>query len=422
MIAIRRLTATALTVIALVGPTMQAANGSSHDDLQDRRQVIKRDIERIEDALGESSARLIRTNQRLADAQSNLNLARATLRGAHIRLRVARQRDQALQQDLAQAKARLNETRADLATGVTAMQVQQDAVAETVTDIYQGEETQLLAIATYLTSTTTEDLVRRVAANDVIVDNQTRVYDDLRATQVLNEVREQQVEQAAAEVAQRQQDAAANVVELAAAREDARAAAAAVRQTVARHRSEANQAARVRSADLAKLRRVEAREQRIRERIREQARRDKARRDQTRAPHTATPIGGAVLMRPVVGSVTSPYGYRTHPIYKYWGLHDGIDYGAPCGQALYASAGGTVTDSYYSDVYGYRLFVNVGRANGKALTLVYNHANGYNVNEGDRVSRGQVVGTVGDTGWSTGCHLHFTVLANGIPVDPKTWY
>ena len=76
---------------------------------------------------------------------------------------------------------------------------------------------------------------------------------------------------------------------------------------------------------------------------------------------------------------------------------------------------------YYSSVYGNRLFVYVGTVNGNSLTIVYNHASGYGVGVGQRVARGQVLGYSGNTGWSTACHLHFTVLVNGQPVDPMNW-
>jgi murein DD-endopeptidase MepM/ murein hydrolase activator NlpD len=86
-----------------------------------------------------------------------------------------------------------------------------------------------------------------------------------------------------------------------------------------------------------------------------------------------------------------------------------------------AAASGKVVAKYFSSVYGNRLFVYVGRVNGKNLTIVYNHAASYGVGVGQQVSRGQVVGSVGDTGWSTACHLHFTVLADGRPVNPMNY-
>nr|WP_278249586.1 M23 family metallopeptidase [Nocardioides sp. IC4_145] len=127
-------------------------------------------------------------------------------------------------------------------------------------------------------------------------------------------------------------------------------------------------------------------------------------------------------MRPTDGVVTSPYGYREHPIYHYWGLHDGTDFGAACGTPMYAVSSGTVMTRYYSSVYGHRLYLNVGQVNGRLVTAVYNHATRYVVGPGDRVERGQVVGYVGSTGWSTGCHLHFTILANGSSTNPMAFF
>ena len=130
---------------------------------------------------------------------------------------------------------------------------------------------------------------------------------------------------------------------------------------------------------------------------------------------------GGLLMRPVNGPITSPYGYRINPIYHYWGLHDGDDFGAACGTPIWAAANGTVLSEYYSSVWGNRLFLNLGLINGKNVTVIYNHLSAYRSHVGQRVSRGQVVGLVGTTGWSTGCHTHFTVMVNGTAVNPTPW-
>ena len=78
-------------------------------------------------------------------------------------------------------------------------------------------------------------------------------------------------------------------------------------------------------------------------------------------------------------------------------------------------------NTYWDEVYGNRLYLSIGRVNGANITLVYNHMSGYAAGEGETVARGEVVGYVGSTGWSTGCHLHFTVLRNGEPVDPMNY-
>ena len=119
--------------------------------------------------------------------------------------------------------------------------------------------------------------------------------------------------------------------------------------------------------------------------------------------------------------MTSPFGYRRHPIYGYWGMHDGVDFGPGCGAPIRAAGPGRVVASYWSDVYGRRLIVSHGAVGGVGLATIYNHATSYNVGVGASVARGQTIGYVGSTGWSTGCHLHFTVLRNGQPVDPMQY-
>nr|WP_246299431.1 M23 family metallopeptidase [Nocardioides panaciterrulae] len=132
---------------------------------------------------------------------------------------------------------------------------------------------------------------------------------------------------------------------------------------------------------------------------------------------------GGFLERPVANSyVTSPFGWREHPIYHYWGLHDGDDFHAPCGTPLHAAGTGRVMSEYYSSVWGNRLYLNLGIVNGKNVTVIYNHLTRYAVGSGATVARGQVVGYAGTTGWSTGCHLHFTVMVNGTAVDPMKWF
>jgi murein DD-endopeptidase MepM/ murein hydrolase activator NlpD len=123
----------------------------------------------------------------------------------------------------------------------------------------------------------------------------------------------------------------------------------------------------------------------------------------------------------VPGAVTSSFGYRRHPIYGYWGLHDGTDFSAPCGTANIAVRSGTVISRYWSDVYGNRLYLDLGQVNGKNMTVIYNHLSSYRVGNGQRVARGDVIGYSGTTGWSTACHLHFTVMLNGTPVNPMNY-
>jgi murein DD-endopeptidase MepM/ murein hydrolase activator NlpD len=354
-------------------------------------------------------------------AKALLQGAKAELADVRNRLAAARVLDDQMQARLVTAEQRLTDARTELTRGQVALEAQRAHLTATVTDIYEQGDPQLLAFASLLNAETPADLTSRMQATDVIVGREAGAYDDLHAAEVLLQVRENEVESATNDVADQRRDAAAHLDTMRALHEETRAAKAKVRDLVNSRKAAAKDARAARKHDRAVLRHAKAREHRIQQRILAAARRaaQRAARNGNNGYNGDT---GGFLMRPVRGAVTSPFGYRIHPIYGYWGLHDGTDFGVTCGEGLWAAASGTVVSEYYSSVYGNRLYLNVGQVNGKNITVVYNHLSGYRAHSGQRVSRGEVVGYVGNTGWSTGCHLHFTVLVNGTPVDPMNWF
>ena len=130
-------------------------------------------------------------------------------------------------------------------------------------------------------------------------------------------------------------------------------------------------------------------------------------------------VSAAGLVSPAAGMVSSPYGMRLHPIDQVWKFHDGLDIAAACGSPLVAVAEGTVVEAYYSSGYGHRLVIDHGVVGEQVLSTAYNHAQGYVVAVGDQVEQGQVIGYVGSTGASTGCHLHFQTWIDAQLVDPE---
>jgi murein DD-endopeptidase MepM/ murein hydrolase activator NlpD len=125
---------------------------------------------------------------------------------------------------------------------------------------------------------------------------------------------------------------------------------------------------------------------------------------------------------PVAARITSPFGMRFHPVLHYWKLHDGTDFGAACGTPIRAAYAGRVAERYYNAGYGNRLMIDHGYIGGRYLTTGYNHASRYIVRVGQRVQKGQIIGYVGTTGFSTGCHLHLMVWINGRLRNPMTWF
>jgi murein DD-endopeptidase MepM/ murein hydrolase activator NlpD len=144
----------------------------------------------------------------------------------------------------------------------------------------------------------------------------------------------------------------------------------------------------------------------------------------TQTTATRTPAGrpgSHGFLYPVPGGVRSAFGMRLHPLLKIWKLHDGADFSAACGSAIRAPYAGVVTRAAFNPAYGNRLFLSHGSVDGVRVETAYNHAARYLVWPGQRVSRGQVIGEIGSTGLSTGCHLHLMVWLNGRLSNPMSW-
>jgi murein DD-endopeptidase MepM/ murein hydrolase activator NlpD len=134
-------------------------------------------------------------------------------------------------------------------------------------------------------------------------------------------------------------------------------------------------------------------------------------------PAPAIPGGGAKPTgSPVAGGrVTSPFGYRTHPLSGERKLHQGIDIGGlPVGTQVNATAGGQVVFAGNSGCAGNMVKI----AHGNGYLTKYFHLNSISVSAGQTVSRGQKVGGLGQTGCVTGPHLHYEVHRNGVATDP----
>lgn len=112
--------------------------------------------------------------------------------------------------------------------------------------------------------------------------------------------------------------------------------------------------------------------------------------------------------------VTNPYGWQAHPVTKQKSLHSGVDLAADYGTNVLAVADGTVLDCSYDAAYGYILTLE--HENG--VQTQYAHLSEFLVNAGAEVRQGQIIAKTGDSGWTTGPHLHLGVLINGETADP----
>ena len=124
-----------------------------------------------------------------------------------------------------------------------------------------------------------------------------------------------------------------------------------------------------------------------------------------------------LLRKPIaVGEMTSPFGWRFHPILHYARMHNGVDWGAPIGTPVLAAGNGTIIKAEFTSGYGRR--VEIQHVNGYVST--YSHMSGFGkgIVPGVHVTQGQVVGYLGQSGLATGPHLHYEVIINGNWVDP----
>lgn len=123
-----------------------------------------------------------------------------------------------------------------------------------------------------------------------------------------------------------------------------------------------------------------------------------------------------------VMNVSSGFGYRVHPVYKTSKLHEGADFSASCGTPVYASANGKVVEAgNKSSRAGIVVEIDHGSVGADQINTNYYHLSEVLVSSGENVEQGDLIGKVGSTGASTGCHLHFGVTVNGQKTNPMSY-
>ncbi len=120
------------------------------------------------------------------------------------------------------------------------------------------------------------------------------------------------------------------------------------------------------------------------------------------------------LGRPVQGPISSGFGKRKDPLNKRSAFHSGIDFRGDKGEKIYATADGVVVNAFRNGGYGNYALID----HGNGYTSAYAHMQKYLIHKGDRIKRGQLIGLIGNTGRSTGSHLHYEIALNGTAVNP----
>ena len=417
------LLAVLVMISSVLGLTVVPTSPAPATELHDRERRVHREIDRAKTELRHSSRELVRATTRVLKVEARLEDAQRDLERRRVEVAAAELVDAKMQSQLEEATARLDRARADLARGRRSHEAQEQVLRRIAAETYQGGSPGLMGLTLVLTSRDPAELSTQLNVVQNVMDKESATLQRLEASSVLLEMQKQRVAAAVKEVEVRREAAARTlarkqVVEARAAAASDRVAKVLVEQKVAR-----KQALRTKRADqrrLHQLRKERGKIERLIRRHEAKIRRQRSKAAIRRAKH-ASHARSAPLMWPVNTYITSPYGMRLHPIYHRWTLHDGTDFGAPCGYPVRAAAGGRVIGRYYNVGYGNRVIIANGYMRGVSVTTAYNHLSRYSTYVGQRVRRGDVIGYVGSTGYSTGCHLHFMVFRNGRTVDPMNW-
>lgn len=379
---------------------------------------LDRVIEQLRDELGESSEAMLRAGADLRLAEAALPGARDAAAQARTALAKAQRRQEQAALVRGQAQVRYMLSTQDAEASAAQVAAQQAEIGRLAREAYQGGGpfTQLSVL---LDARSPADFTERLVSLQTLATSQRTVLADMQQVQESFDSQAADLEAirdtlaAADEQAQR---------ELATVRRlEARARAAEL--TVARLVQERERAlAAARAAQLQDDAAAARRETASGALSGELAARARAEAGAGGARDGASvPAQRSALDWPVVGRLSSPFGMRVHPITGVYKLHTGLDIAAACGTPIRAARPGVVVEAGWNSAYGWRTVVSHGAVGGVLLTTTYNHQADIRVEVGQRVAAGEVIGAVGSTGYSTGCHVHFELYVNAALVDPMPW-
>ncbi|HEX3467919.1 MAG TPA: peptidoglycan DD-metalloendopeptidase family protein [Candidatus Elarobacter sp.] len=314
-----------------------------------------------------------------------------------------------IQARMVSTRRKLDWNRIQLAAAQATLRRHQEALNRRLVDAYEHGDLGYLDVL--LRASSFADFVERwndvrylVKANEATI--RARKSDEAHVAAIQSGLLGTQTELEGEEAQARQQRLALDG--LAAQRKDLLAAADAERSQVQTEVAQLNEMSDAEEAAL---------EQLIREKqAEEEAQREAARRAARLAGIELPPEPGAPgqLMWPVSGPITSPFGWRMHPVYHRMILHRGIDIAVPTGTPVAAAAEGKIIVASYQGDCGNMVAID----HHGGLSTMYCHMSQIFVSVGQEVQRGQAIGAAGATGDATGPHVHFQVMMHGNPVDP----
>ncbi|MCR4420442.1 MAG: peptidoglycan DD-metalloendopeptidase family protein [Clostridia bacterium] len=376
------------------------------DELKERQEEVSRQIEQYRRYIAEKQSEIKDLNRQLAELDRKIEQAEDKLAELEQALATAEVELQQAEQALEQAEADLARAEKELAEAQAAYEERVEIFMDRLRSMYKQGSLDylevLLGSASFTDFLVRFDLVQKIAEYDaeLVRDLEARCR-DLEARKADLEVRRQ-------DIAARKADLEARKARIASLKGQTETQ----KQTLEGHQKE-------KAALRAQAEEEKRRAERALAAEEEASRKLAAKIRELEGQRGKTPFVGGRFAWPVPGyySVSSDYGWRIHPILGGRRFHSGIDIPAPTGTRVVAAAEGEVIFSGWYGGYGNAVVIS----HGGNVTTTYGHLSRISVGEGQQVKQGQEVGRVGNTGLSTGPHLHFDVREGGEPVSPWSY-
>lgn len=439
-------------VTLLVGPTPGAlAEGDKDDKIAERSEIdrelddLRLELGGVNDELADTYLALAETELEIPQAQQALDDARAELAEAREEDRITGDRLEAAEDEEARLSGEVEEgqeevDRSDGELAQVAIAAYKGGGLPSPATVYVGgqspQDTVDRSMNYRLTMASQGTQLAGLREDQAVTENSadrlTAVREEIDDLKVKAEEAVQRTEDAEAAATQAKQD----LDDLYAQQQNQRDDLEAKKTQYEDDESTLESRSSVLDEEIAELARQE-REREERER-KERERKESERKESERQASQNSPApqsggggggggggssttSGSAWIRPIDMRMNSNFGWRTHPIWGTSRLHAGVDFPAACGVGVKATQSGRVIARTYNSGAGNKLILSHGIHNGKLMTSSYHHLQGFAVPVGANISAGQTVAYVGDTGGSTGCHLHFEVHEDGSAVNPNNY-